>query len=261
MKNIINFLSITCVLFSFTSCIKKTKKENSASQIPLIGERIKENTTVRDTINGNISFLLKDSTLVSCTPLRNGYYQIGIVINISIKEYNDNINILKKGKKIIIDGKEAGEVLQDTKVSISSDEDQAWAEMIGYVDAKHIYAETIIENAFIDYTTTLANERELKEMQSFITNFNLDKDDRFSPFVTYANYENWIDDPSPMYRLQLVFKDNHLLGVVHSRPISLSNTTTHQLARNFQATFYNNTKKEDIDEFIKKFNEFVSTAD
>jgi hypothetical protein len=133
MKNIINFLSITCVLFSFTSCIKKTKKENSASQIPLIGERIKENTTVRDTINGNISFLLKDSTLVSCTPLRNGYYQIGIVINISIKEYNDNINILKKGKKIIIDGKEAGEVLQDTKVSISSDEDQAWAEMIGYV--------------------------------------------------------------------------------------------------------------------------------
>jgi hypothetical protein len=98
-------------------------------------------------------------------------------------------------------------------------------------------------------------------MQSFITNFNLDKDDRFSPFVTYANYENWIDDPSPMYRLQLVFKDNHLLGVVHSRPISLSNTTTHQLARNFQATFYNNTKKEDIDEFIKKFNEFVSTAD
>lgn len=61
-----------------------------------------------------------------------------------------------------------------------------------------------------------------------------------------------------MYRLQLIFKDNHLLGIVYSKTISLFNTTT---ARHFQAIFYNNTRREDADEFIKKFNELISIAD
>lgn len=262
MKTIFQSLLTLIVISLFiSSCGQHRESENKLTKNLIIGERIKGFTPVRDTINGKIVFALFDSTLVDCTPLRNGHYQIGLMVEITNEEYEKNITTFEKGREIKVNGKIIGEVLESVEISTSSTGEKSWAALVGYIDEKYIYAETIIENVFTKYVEDLSDDRTIEELQSFIASFRLDKDDRFSPFITYANYENWIDDPSPMYRLQLIFKENHLIGFVHSRPISISNTTDHKLARGFQVAFYDDVDKIVVDQFIKKFNDFVSVAD
>lgn len=261
MKIFFQSLCTLIVISVFISSCGKRQSENELSKTAIIGERINGFTPVRDTINGKIVFALFDSTLVDCTPLRNGHYQIGLMVEISNEEYEKNNTTFEKGREIFINGKQVGVVVEPVEISTSSTGEKSWAALVGYVDEKYIYAETIIENFFIKYVEDLSDDRTMEELQNFIATFCLDKDNRFSPFITYANYENWIDDPSPMYRLQLIFKNDHLIGFVHSRPISISNTTDHKLARGFQVAFYDDVDKTLVDQFVKKFNDFVSVAD
>ncbi|HEY1112426.1 MAG TPA: hypothetical protein VGE66_02660, partial [Chitinophagaceae bacterium] len=223
-----------------------------------IGERIKGPAQVRDTVNGAVLFTLYDSTLVSSGAPQGGWAAIGLHMPIPLEDYGTDT--LRRGRKIMLEGKVVGEVLRDMYTSTSSSGQGGWAELTGYIPQDQIYPSTIIENVLIRYADRVP-DRSLQAYQPFINSFQLEEHDAFAPFVTYFNHENWVDDPSPLLRIQLVFENNKLIGVVHSRPLSLPGTTDHKLERGLTASFFNDTPKETRDNFIRLFNAFITSAD
>lgn len=235
-----------------------TKEKPSAFTGPMIGERINGPANIRSSANGEVIFSLNDLTLVNSTAGKNGWYNIGLLTELPNDAYGTDT--LHKGHKIIVDGKVVGEILKDIPVSTSTNTKKTWAELIGYTYKDNLYPGSIIENVLEDYLSKIT-DRSLKTMQPFISNFELDKDDRMPPFITYFNYENWIDDPSPLMRIQLVFEKDQLIGIVHSRNIHVPNTTNATLERDLQVAFYNDTPQETQQKFIKAFNKFMQGVD
>lgn len=252
----------------FTSCGQDADSERTADSTavqevgitgqPIIGERIKGPANIMDTVNGEGLFSLHDSTLVSCAEEKDGWCTIGLTMEIPRSDYGKDT--LGKGRPIIVEGKVVGVVLKDMPVTTSTANMKSFAELTGYTHKSNIYPITVIENALRGYVDTVG-DRSLEAFRPFIQSFALEEDDRLPPYLTYFNYESWIGDPSPMARVQLVFRDNRLIGVVHSRPMKLPHTTDHQLERGFRVAFFNDTPREVREDFMKQFNRFITSAD
>ncbi|HEY1115964.1 MAG TPA: hypothetical protein VGE66_20520 [Chitinophagaceae bacterium] len=224
----------------------------------ILGERIKGRAEVRDKPGGDVLFTLADSTLVSCAEDKDGWCAVGLTMAIPASEYGTDT--LRKGRKIVVEGKEVGEVLKDMYVTTSSTGKESWAQLAGYTQHANIYPFSVIEQALRGYVDTVSG-RTLAAFQPFINSFKMERDEELKPYVAYFTYENWIDDPSPLPRVQLVFLHDTLVGVVHTRPLALRHTTDHQLERGFRVLFFNDVRQVAKDNFIKQFNSFITSVD
>lgn len=269
MKKIFCLIFITaCISSIFIACDKRGSEKAPAStkaELPvpkmnsiIIGERLKSDVNVSDKHNGQSIFTLKKGSLVSCSPLKSGFYKIGVVGDIKPTEFG--IESMPKNSAINNSGKEIGKVLNNMKITTSTDGVNNTANYIGYIPKAAIDENSIIERVFEKYYPVLKSKC-FQDFDSFITVFKLEFAEELTPFQCYRNFENWLEDPSPMYRFILVFKNNRFVGVVHSRAIKLSGTSNSKLTRGFAIEFDNSTAKDVKVEFINKFNKFVSSVD
>jgi hypothetical protein len=224
----------------------------------IIGERVKGRVEVRDKPGGEVLFALADSTLVTCAADSAGWCAVGLYMPIANTEYGTDS--VRKGRKIVVDGRAVGEVLQDMYVTTSSTGKESWAELTGYTQKDHIYPLSIIEGALRGYVDTVSS-RSLEAFGRFINSFKMERADELKPYTSYFIYENWMEDPSPLPRVQLIFLENQLVGVVHSRPLTLPHTTDFPLERGFRVLFYNDLRQQAREEFIKAFNSFITSVD
>lgn len=224
---------------------------------PILGERIDGPAGIRDTINGKLLFTLNDNTLVQCTPMENGWYVVGIMMDLDTGELR--ISKVKKGRKIMSGGSLTGEINADMQVSTTTDYKHVWTELIGYTHKDNIRPESIIENALLTYMETNSGKRTEKDFEPFIRNFGLEKDEQLEGYIVYNTYENWIADPSPMWRLGLVFRSGQLVALLHSRPLQIAETTDHDLGSGFDCLTYNDDSR--ATEVVKMFRHFVKQVD
>lgn len=273
----ITFLLLTAL--SLTACSSETAEQGNAStglhsaslvdsvtvsvqQNPtaterIVGERIDGPANVRDGINGKLLFSLDDQVLVSSTPLENDWYRIGLLMDIDTSELG--INTVKKGRKIIVDGEEVGEIKADMRVWTGTNYQKAWVELSGYTHKDNIKPGSIIENVLPDYLQTADGERSLPQLQTFIRQFEMENAEQFEGYTIYYNYENWLEDPSPMWRIGLVFQKDKLVSILHSRPLEIPGTTDHKLERGFDCLVYDDVANGH--EIVKLFNDFVTAVD
>lgn len=224
----------------------------------ILGERVRGRVEVRDRPGGEVLFTLRDSTLVTCAEEKEGWCAVGLYMPIAVEEYGTDT--LRKGRKIVVDGREVGEVVKDMYVTTSSTGRESWAEVSGYTQHANIYPFSVIERALQGYVDTVSG-RTMQAFQPFINSFGMERDEELKPYVSYFNYENWIDDPSPLPRVQLVFLKDTLVGVVHARPLALPRTTDHKLERGFRVLFFNDVRQVAREGFIKRFNDFITSVD
>jgi hypothetical protein len=224
---------------------------------PIIGERIDGPANIRDQINGKLLFSLNDHTLVSCTSLKNDWYQIGLLMDVDANQ--SGMLDISEGRKIRVDGKEVGEIKSDMTVYTGTDGEKSWAELIGYTHKDNIKPESIIETALSEYMKTVDNERSVAQFQNFIQEFQMEQNDGFEGYTIYYNYENWIEDPSPMWRIGLVFQNNRLVCILHSRRLEIPGTTDHRFNRGFDCLTYKDV--DNSSEIVKMFRQFVNSVD
>jgi len=275
MKPVLLFSIITCALLAGCGPSVTVNNTSDTTQAPvttekkkkvvlpagpIIGERINGPANIRSAPNGEVLFSLDDYTLVTCTEAANGWYQVGLTADLPNDAQAFSSDTLHKGREIIVDGKVAGKVLKDMAVSTGTNTKRTWAELTGYTYKDNLYPQTIIENVLPAYLDSV-KEHTLKSMQPFISNFRLEKNDLLPSFVTYLNYENWIEDPSPLMRLQLVFFKDKLVGVVHSRPLVLHQAADTRLERGFNVAFFDDTPKDIRKKFTDDFNDFIVGVD
>lgn len=241
-----------------TTTQKKKTTPPPAPASPVVGERISGPANIWNTIDGDVIFSLNDYVRVNCAPASNGWYPVSIDIDITQQEYQRPI--LKKGRKIKMEGILVGEILQDIKIFPATNGKRMWATINGFTRINNIRTGTIIENALPLYLKQ-HNGNSINDIKPFIKNFKLEEDKQFTPFVQYFNYESGIEDISPLYRLVLVFHQNKLIGVVHARPLELAGTGKRKLKRDFAVNFFNGTDKKIQEDYIRKFNAFITAVD
>jgi hypothetical protein len=274
MKPFLVLSIITCTLLA--GCVQQASNNNNADTThtpaapvknkkpdfaggPVIGERINGPANIRNAANGEVIFSLEDTTLVTCTEGNSGWYQVGLTADLSDDAGAFGTDTLRKGRDIIVDGKVVGKVLKDIPVNTGTNTKRTWAELVGYTYKNNLYPQTIIENVLPAYLDSV-HDRSLKSMQPFISSFKLQKNDLL-PFATYLNYESWIDDPSPLMRIQLVFFKDQLIGVVHSRQMELRHAANTPLERGFKVAFFDDTPKDIRKKFTDAFNTFIVGVD
>lgn len=237
-------------------------KEGGSAKVssPTIGERIDGPANIRTSPNGEVLFELNDDVLVETTELKDDWYEILIYSTIDFDEVDQSE--IKKNRDIIVGGKKVGKILKTHEVGTGYSRDYAFAVLYGYTHKDNVKSETIIENIF---ASKLVNKgRGLAEWKAFIKDFKLAKDGiEYKNLKTYYNYENSIDDPSPGFRLVLLFDNDELIGWLHSRDIDqrIENTKTSSLILNYKVTFFNDYPEKEQKGFVKYMNEWIQSVD
>lgn len=168
---------------------------------------------VRDEINGKLLFSLKNGVEVECEEVINDWHPIGFTAKVpeDLKDWT-----LPEGFKLYsYDGKYIGKTLASVKFSAM---DGNCAILSGYtyklniVDSSRI--EFKIENIIIP-----DKQMKLSDFNKHIKKNDYKADNQFSWGMTYIYYETWITDLSPGARIRLIFENNNLIGIIHTRKL------------------------------------------
>jgi len=239
--------------------VESTKNSDSKKADLIIGERIDGPANVRNKPNGDVLFELYDNALVEVTTKpENGWYQVLVYADIDYNEFE--MDSILKDRLIIVDNDTIGMVLKSHYVSTGQGGDFAYAMLFGYTHKNNIKPETVIETIFKD---NLAEKgRDFSGWEGFIETFKLDNDAvGYDEFESFYNYENTIEDPSPGFRIVLLFKKQNLVGLIHSREIQIDNTKTHKLNRSYYVTFFDDYPEKGQMEFVDYMNEWIQGVD
>lgn len=263
--------SIIClligVLYSFqgtSPSMAQTKPDSTSASLPtphpILAERIDGPANVRDTPRGPVVFQLYDTVMVAYGRAEGNWCDVGVSVEITAEEYAGKA--LTKGRKLIVDGREIGVVCADVSwASAYEDNGKYWGEYIGFTHVRNVRPETIVENAFLVYSREKVGDRRLfTEYRGFMDEFRL-REGNFAPFQVFSKNESWIEDPSPFYRLGLVFHDGRLIGVFHSRPFDLPGTEKIKLDRDFTFSGYKDVEKRLRKQFAARLNELINSVD
>lgn len=225
---------------------------------PVIGERIDGPANIRSKPNGKVLFSLNDWTLVEATEFDKDWCRV--LVGAEIPESEFGLDSMVKGRKLKVNGVVVGEVIETHEVSSASGY-KTWAYMYGYTHRNNIYSNTIIENVLLNKIES--PEFDLTSWKEFINKFELDTINykEFDGLTGYYNYENSIEDPSPGYRVVLLFENNSLIGVIHSRKLNISSFKTTALEHSYYLSFLDTYPKEKIQRFKDYITIFINSVD
>lgn len=235
---------------------KNTAKTTAIA--PILGERISGNAIIRSSPGGEPILSLEDYIPLRCAQLKKDWYPVSVDFDITPQEYSKPL--FRKGRKIKVNGVAAGVLERDIKLPVATNGEKMWATVNGYTEKKNIRGGSIIETAFASYLKQHSG-RSTADMQSFIHNFGLEEEKTLKPYILYFNYESGIDDPSPLYRLALVFQGQQLIGVLHSRPLQIDGSSARRLQRGFTVNYLSGIDNSLKEDFAQKFNKFILAVD
>lgn len=225
----------------------------------IIGERIDGPANIRNKPSGDILFELNDNALVEVTTKpENNWYKILVYADIGYNEFG--IDTILKGRSIIVNDDTIGRVIKSHFVSTGQGGDFAYAMLYGYTHRNNIKPMTVIETVFKNNLEQKG--RGISGWKEFIKSFQLeDNAVEYGTFETYYNYENSIEDPSPGFRIVLLFEKQHLIGLIHSRQLQLEYTDTHKLNWGYYVTFFDDYPEKEQSKFVDYMNEWIQGVD
>lgn len=222
------------------------------------GERIDGPANVRETPNGELVFELMDNAVIETTSPVDNWVRIGIFT--SFTETQKQAGMLKAGDDLVnAEGTRIGKILKDQPLIIyNPDDDIGYVEGMTHVD--NIRPETLVEN---DVKATLSEKgRTLSDFKHLIEKYDMEKRNDFLDFEGYGFYENMVVDPSPGYRVLLLFKENHLKGFYHTRAFNLPNTDSYSMNRyEDSVTFFNDYPATEQMEFVDFMRDWLQGVD
>lgn len=231
---------------------QQESEPSNVEQLLVSGERIDGPANIREGINGKLLFKLQDNTPVETGFIENDWYPVGLWIDID-KKQEGNLRLLP-GQKIFSNGIEVGQAVDTVEM---------WTE--GYI-AGMTYKDNIIPSTIPEVQlSNMINKGKtsLSELQPFIDALQVEPMDwgMNNEIMELSFYEGFIIDPSAMHRISLLFKNEQLIAVNHSRPMTLPDYKTYQLKRNYKMTIIGGLNKKEIEELVKDRNHLLNSVD
>jgi len=238
---------------------EKNKHNLDSEEVQFVGERIDGPANIRDSINGNLVFELFNDVQVEATDFKNKWCQVGLFVKLSDTEFE--YGKIEEGTQLL---NSKGEIIGKTLANIDcwtnlSDENGNYGYIGGHTHQRNIQNESLIENDLLKFLKN--NGRNQNDFESFIKKHGLEKDNRFLNFKGFYIYENWITDPSPGFRICLLFHDQKLQGVLHTRRLIIPNTISHNIARGYKVEFFDDYAKPKQVAYVNYMTEWLNGVD
>lgn len=222
-------------------------------------ETIDGPANVRDTVNGKVLFSLENSVEVESSEIKDNWYFIGLVVKLpkgwkewyfpkdtELRDANDNY---------------LGKTLNDVKIYTKQDGENCELTVLsGYTYKSNITESSIIENQLIEI---LEGKSELTKMdfKSHISENDYQDDNQFGWIETYIFYETWIEDPSPGARIRLIFENEILIGIIHTREIELKDKKDYKILYGWKFLSFMETNDPRNEKIIEMYKTFLNSVD
>lgn len=226
----------------------------------VVGERVDGPANVRNEPNGDLIFELDDNAVIQIVDTDDEWVKISAHCWMDASQYEaatiqSGANLYDQNKR-----KFGAALASLSPLLMEESEGEGYAYIEGYTHRDNIRPESLIENDLATYIAK--NGRNKSAFETFIGRYKLQAESRHLDYDGYFIYENWITDPSPGYRILLLFKDENLKGIYHSRDLELEDATTYDLERaNFRVSFFNDYPKADQQEFVDYMRDWLKTVD
>jgi hypothetical protein len=263
MKTHFTLLISILYLVSCSSNNKKTDHEKGIGsktniQELVIGERIDGPANIREKANGRLRFSLNHETRVQ-TGLKEGeWLEVGLFIDALTKEQLESF-VLFPSQKLFQNGIEIGNTIDTVELWMTDDEGTGF--IAGMTHKKNIIESTIPEFRLAELVKS--GKTSFQDFRAFMKALNFRSNESWTTdeIDVFFIYEDFIVDPSPMDRISLLFKNERLAAINHSRPIDLDEFKSYKIDRGFELTIIGELDKTQINELISKRNRFVNSVD
>ncbi|MDR3696035.1 hypothetical protein [Mucilaginibacter sp.] len=228
---------------------------------------------IRLSPNKQILVSLNDGVEVECGLLTNGWFKISFTIKITKQQYDKGYEVKKGDILINQKNKVVGVALGDIPTGLSIPGTYGGLkgpavyemEIFGYVYKSNIKQNSIPENV-IDSTFKRGTfSFKYDSLKGFM------KDNSFKAqgiikrplphCEEYCVYESTVMDPSPGYRLGLIFEDSELIAIEYSRAINIGVYRTYATSDETKLIIFRSPKNTDIKTFLNKIKMSRNGAD
>jgi len=239
---------------------EKSGTNAHASDSLILGERIDGPANIRDTANGKLSFTLNNNIVVVTTAPQKKWLQVGVIVDLTQEQLKTLL--IKKGSLLFVEGEEIGSTNEDVHLQGAFETNEGLGgELVGYTSISNIKSNTIPENVLAEIINSASSSLKETDFKQYIANFQFSQSNELLPGMkVYKIDENWIDDPSPLLRILLLFKDEKFVGIIHSRPLNIKNAVTKKLKRGFSLTAIQQDTKQ-LNEVVQEFNSMIVQVD
>jgi len=225
----------------------------------VIGEKIDGPANVRDSINGKVLFVLEDNIEVESEEIQNGWYFIGLEVRLPS---NWDKWYFPKGYELYDEeGNHLGKSLQDIELYTRRiGKDCELTVLKGFTFKSNIRPLSIVEKQ-LEKIIIDNEELVLNTFKSHIANNNYRSDSQFQWIETYILYETWLEDPSPGDRIRLIFENNMLIGIIHTRAINSKNHKSIQILGDWKLMSFLEPKDAKNKKLITQYRSFLNSVD
>jgi hypothetical protein len=215
---------------------------------------------------------LNDNVEVECDGLANGWFEIGFDIRLTDKQFKRHIHIIKGDKLIGPNGEFMGVALCDfTDMTKYSELDGPGMKVndhemtiIAFTQKANIKPESIPEIRVSQIINENKGVLNLDKFKSLIDVNHFQKGGllkKLYPFLTEYNLQgNGMNGPSEPDRMRLIFNNDELIAIVHSRPLNIVGVKEYIIFFTNKLMVLKTPKGVSIEAFIKKNKEAYKGA-
>ncbi|MCO5947870.1 hypothetical protein [Mucilaginibacter flavidus] len=228
---------------------------------------------VRVSPNKQILVSLNDGVDIECGLLTNGWFKISFTIKITKQQYDKGYEV-KKGD-ILIDQKNkiigaafgdipTGMAIPGTYGGLKSPAVYEM-EILGYVHQSNIKLNSIPENVIDSTFKRGAFSFQYESLRGFMGENHFKAQGIIKRTLPnceeYCVYESTVIDPSPRYRIGLIFENSELIAIEHSRGVKIGDYKEHVTSDGNKLIIFRSPKNMDTKSFLNKINMSRAGAD
>lgn len=222
------------------------------SQDRLHSDIIDGPANVRDKPNGKVLFELFDDVAVTTKAEKDNWYQIGVPFMLLEQHHTENM-IRENTYFINRNGDSIGKTKSDLKFySWDGPDNQGY--LLGYTFIKNIKKKFIPER-MLENLIQNKKYNTKKELTKFLNKYHFElygNHEYLLPEIDmYTISESILYDITPTFRMSLLFKENRIIGVAHTRPIEIEGYKSIELYDSQKFTVLSNCEDEQFISALK----------
>lgn len=232
-----------------------------------------EKTFVYDTIGGDIIFTINAGTPIESVPSDDPEWS-ELAVTVSVSPEEAAVNGIAAGEPLTNSCNET--IGQVERMQHFYDKNQNGENTMGilrgFTKRENIDPNSILENIIQNRCANEAN-RTLSGMEeivskydfvnyqfeAFLEHFEMDKEryEELVPIEEYVLEDSWLSDPGSD-RIALIFMHDHLIGIVHKRPMKINNAMVFQLPKRRELIVFPNVNMDITDKLLDLKTEFYN---
>ncbi|MDA8130680.1 MAG: hypothetical protein M0025_12005 [Elusimicrobia bacterium] len=234
---------------------------------PLRAETLKAGALLRHEAGGK-DVVRTSSDIRAERSASGGEYRLtGFTVYLDTRSFDAAGSAVRKGAALYDSrGREIGRALEDFSQDYpvygpAPGTSRIEADMALLARGADIEPGSVVETALAAGLSAAKGAPLKADLNSHIGNFGYRKWKGYAGVESYGVYEGWMEDPSPGFRVLLVFRRGKLAAVLHSRPVPFQFRSGKKFSRGLELSYPARLPAKEAEKLEKFYSSALNAAD